>query len=92
MKFRKLPTYEVVIAIAFGLIALTTIFITSLFIPNPSQNQIFVFRLIISLGAAGVGAVLPGFLLIQGNWNKFAVRAGGALALFFLVYFFNPAA
>jgi hypothetical protein len=48
-----------------------------------------IFRIIIALAAAGVGAILPGFLDVRfKNW----LRVGGALALFVVVYFFAPAA
>lgn len=57
------------------------------FIPNPTESQWFTFRVVLALAAAGVGALLPG--LISVNAGPY-VRAGGALALFVLVYWFNP--
>jgi hypothetical protein len=40
-----------------------------------------------SLAAAGIGAVIPGIIDVSINP---VVRAGGALALFVLIYMVNP--
>lgn len=80
-------TWEVLAAFAFGTLFILIIFITSLYFSNPTVFQYEVFRTILALAAAGFGAVLPGFLDVRfKNW----LRAGGALALFVVVYFFSP--
>lgn len=82
-------TWEVIAAFAFGVVFVVAILIIAFFRPNPTPFEYTVFRIIIALAAAGVGAILPGFLDISfKNW----LRAGGALALFVVVYFFAPAA
>jgi predicted signal transduction protein with EAL and GGDEF domain len=53
--------------------------------PNPTDSQWFVFRVTIALAAACIGAVIPGWISI----GLPAIRAGGAIALFVLVYWFN---
>ncbi|MBK7407625.1 MAG: hypothetical protein IPJ40_05810 [Saprospirales bacterium] len=63
------------------------IFLTILFFPCPTGAQYVVFKILISLGAAGIAAVIPGFL--EFKYRK-EITAGGALAVFVLVYFFNP--
>lgn len=81
--------WEVIAAFAFGCVFLVVILLIALFKPLPSPFEYTVFRIIISLAAAGIGAILPGFLDVRfKNW----LRAGGALALFVVVYFFSPAA
>lgn len=70
-----------------GVGSLAAILAAVLFVPCPSSAQFFVFRLILALGAAGIGSILPGFLHIESG----AAKAGGALGLFVLVYLLNPA-
>lgn len=48
-----------------------------------------IFRSVLSLAAAGVAAMIPGVISLSvSKW----LRAGGALAVFSAVYFYNPAA
>src|SRR5207249_652829 len=47
-----------------------------------------VFRIVLALAAGGVGAVIPGILNV--NIPK-VLTAGGALAVFVVVYFYSPA-
>ena len=84
---RRRP-WEIIAAFGFGVVFLTTIFITALFRPDPTAFQYTVFRIVLSLAAAGIGAILPGFLEIRNR----AVSAGGALGMFLVVYFGAPAA
>jgi hypothetical protein len=42
------------------------------------------------LGAANLGAIIPGFINFTGNIGEIAIRAGGAIALFLVVYLINP--
>lgn len=58
--------------------------------PIPPQ-QFFFLRILSALSAAGVAAVIPGFL--QFNISRVGgvtLRAGGALAVFALIYLVNP--
>lgn len=60
--------------------------------PEPTDFQYFVFRVILSLAAAGVAALVPGLLdLRMGIKTENYVRAGSALAVFVLVYMQSPA-
>jgi Protein of unknown function (DUF4019) len=80
--------WEIVAAFCFGVVFLTTILTTALFKPDPTPYQYTVFRIILALAAAGIGAILPGFFEIK---NKI-ISAGGALALFLVVFYGAPAA
>jgi len=81
------PTWEKITAFAFGVIFVIVMLYLSLFVPNPTPTQWFTFRVVLALAAAGVGALLPGLIWVKAPPY---VRAGGALALFVLVYWFNP--
>ena len=75
-------------AYIFGIIFVTVILVIAIFIPAPSSFQYVVFRIVLALAAAGVIAMVPGFINLEiGNF----VRAGGASAVFATVFFFSPA-
>src|SRR5205807_1504792 len=61
----------------------------TVFIPNPTTSQYTVFRIVLALAAAGVAALIPGLLEVEVSP---AVRAGGAIAVFAIAFFFSPAA
>jgi hypothetical protein len=68
---------------------LLLVIVLALFVPHPTAFQYSVFRVALSLAAAGFAAPIPGFIkaTIPGY-----VEAGGALAVFVVVYYFNPSA
>lgn len=77
------------VAFSFGVVFVVTLLVLAITFPSPTPFQYMVFRLVLSLAAAGVAAMIPGFIAVQvGEW----ARAGGALAVFVLSYFYNPAA
>jgi hypothetical protein len=62
--------------------------ILAIFFSTPTPFQYLVFKTVLSLAAAGIAAMVPGFLQVSlATW----LRAGGALAVFVIVYFYNPA-
>ena len=98
MREASLPTphanknIERIAVFAFGVIFLCAILYLLVKIPNPTVSQFFGFRLTLALAAAGIGALLPGFLNIELTLPlQGAIRTGGALALFASVWFVNPA-
>lgn len=76
------------LAFAFGLLFVVVLLVFAVAVPTPTAFTAFVFRVVLSLAAAGVGAVLPGLLEL----TLPGIRAGGALALAAVVYFMNPPA
>ena len=62
------------------------------FLKEPlTAQQFFGVRLTMALAAAGIAAILPGFMRLEMSLAKSAmVRAGGAVAVFVLVMYFNP--
>ena len=75
----------------FGTAFLVFVAILAIFFPHPTQFQFLVFRTLLSLAAGGVASAIPGFLSIATDLPGVAIRAGGALAAFALVYRLNPA-
>jgi hypothetical protein len=59
-------------------------------IPQPTVFQFWVFRVLLSLGAANLGSIIPGFIDIKWEIGELLIRAGGAIALFLVVYLINP--
>ena len=79
---------ERLIATLFGVAFVAALLVLAVFIPNPTQSQADTFRIVLSIAAAGFVSMVPGFLDVSiGGW----ARAGGALAVFLLVFLVNPA-
>jgi hypothetical protein len=82
------PAWEKILAVVLGVLFMAAIIVLAVFFPNPTSFQYQVFRIVLAIAVAGFAATIPGFLQIQlSNWLK----AGGALAVFCVVYFYNPA-
>lgn len=58
-------------------------------LPQPTEFQGLVLRVMLALSAAAIATGIPGFISVQIGAG---IRAGGALAVFLLVYAFNPPA
>lgn len=59
--------------------------------PITDPGAFFILRVLTALSAAAVAAVIPGFINIKlGRGATFGLRAGGALAVFALVFSVNP--
>jgi hypothetical protein len=76
------------VAVSFGIAGLAVILTLAIFIPVPTLFQYQVFRIILALAAGGVASMIPGILSLQ--ISNF-ITAGGALAVFVVVYFYSPA-
>jgi hypothetical protein len=80
---------ERLLALIFGVVFVAAILTIALVVKEPTQFQYTVFRIVLSIAAAGFVSMTPGFLQVAvSNW----IRAGGALAVFVIIYFWNPAA
>lgn len=81
-------TLQLKVAFGFGIVFVAVLLVLAIAVPNPTRFQYLVFRVVLSLAMAGVAAMIPGVLTVSvPNW----LRAGGALAVFIVVYFYNPA-
>src|SRR5690349_10319199 len=58
--------------------------------PIADPKLFFVLRVVVSFSAAVLGATIPGFLDMRWSGGGFALRAGGALALFVLTFIYTP--
>lgn len=77
------------LAFAFGTVFVVVLILLAVLFPHPSPFQYMVFRVVLALATAGVAVNFPGFLEVRvPNW----IKAGGALAVFVVVFFYNPAA
>jgi hypothetical protein len=76
------------IATAFGISGLIVMVVLAIFFPHPTEFQYTVFRIVLALVGAGVGATIPGLVDVTISG---VVRASGAIAVFVIVYFFSPA-
>lgn len=76
-------------AYAFGVVFVVVLLTIALFVPTPTSFQYLVFRIVLALATAGVAAMIPGFIEVS---VPTFLRAGGALAVFAVVFFYNPAA
>jgi hypothetical protein len=85
-------TWEKIAAVLLGLIFVIVLLVTAMAVPNPSYFQLFVFRIVLALAAAGIAAIVPGLINFESKTPLYAIRGGGALAVFLLVYLVNPPA
>lgn len=86
MKLTK--TQQSTLAFLFGVVFVVVLLVIAIGFPTPTPFQYTVFRIVLALAAAGVAAMIPGFISVE---FKTWVKAGGALAVFVIVYFVNPA-
>jgi hypothetical protein len=93
MAAEKRQSPSVLLAFVFGALCLGAVcFAAFREQPLNRPGQIALVRLIAALGAAGVGAILPGFLNVELKQDALVVlRGGGALAIFAIVYLVDPA-
>jgi hypothetical protein len=81
--------HEKLVAVLFGAAFLVALLFIAIQFQTPTTFQYTVFRIILAISAAGFASVIPGFLEVTVPGY---VRAGGALGVFVVVYFFSPAA
>ncbi len=84
---RESSRWEIPGVFVFGVVFLATMLVVAIRFPTPTEFQILVFRVVLALSAAGVGAIVPGFITVN---IPHYIRAGGALALFIVVFKLNP--
>lgn len=76
------------LAYLFGIAFVAIILVVALFVPEPSPFQLRVFQVVLALAAAGVATTISGFLRVEVSSS---VKAGGAIGVFVVVFFFSPA-
>jgi hypothetical protein len=83
-------TAERWVAVVLGVLFVAALLAVNILIPEPTRTQETTFRIVLALGAGALGAVIPGVLKLSGKLSGFTIRAAGAAAFFFIVYFWNP--
>lgn len=73
----------------FGAFLIVVSLATAILIPHWTNDQRGVFRVAIALGGAGVAAIIPGFIEFRRKWANQVVSAGGALAVFVVIFMLN---
>ena len=79
---------RILITVILGVVFLVISLIIAITMPEPTQYQYVVFRTTLALSVSGIAILIPGILNIK--VGKF-ITAGGALAVFVLIYLYNPA-
>jgi hypothetical protein len=79
---------ELALAGAFGVVFVVTLLVLAIKFPRPTAFQYMVFRVILAIAVAGIAPFIPGLLQVEAGTS---VKAGGAIAVFVIVYFFSPA-
>lgn len=92
LKICPFMTPQMIAAAVFGATFVIALIVLAIAFPKPTSFQYGVFRIVLSLAVAGVAAMIPGFIDLKMEPGLgVVIRAGGALAIFVVVYFFNPA-
>lgn len=79
---------QTILSYVFGVVFVIVLLVIAFVQPEPSSFQYAIFKTVLALAGAALVVVIPGFIEVTiGNW----LRAGGALAVFVLLYFWNPA-
>lgn len=88
-KSHMIKIHERWAAFCFGIFFIVSLLVVAIFTPTLSQFQYTLFRIVLSLTAAGFTTFAPGFIEVKlSTW----LRASGALAIFAVVYWIAPAA
>jgi len=88
----KIPKWQLVTGLVVGLVFAVAILMLVVFIPNPTQAQFFVFRGLFAIALAATATIIPGLLNVESRFQKFSIKATGAIAIFVLVWLLNPPA
>jgi hypothetical protein len=76
------------LAFVFGVSFIVVMLLLAVFFSHPTPWQYLVFRVVLALAAAGIAVMIPGFIQVQVAGS---LRAGGALGVFAVVCYVNPA-
>lgn len=85
---------QAVATFSFGIIFVVAMVVLAFAFPSPTAIQYLVMRIVLALASAGIAAMLTGFVTVEIPSVAGAtplIKAGGALAVFIIVYFRSPA-
>ncbi|MFT4012762.1 MAG: hypothetical protein QM682_05035 [Paracoccus sp. (in: a-proteobacteria)] len=82
------PTWERIAVFISGLVMIGALIWIAIIVPNPTDFQYTVFRIVLGISGAALAALIPGFIDLR---YKNVIRAGGAMAVLVIIYFFPVA-
>jgi len=90
----KIERWQKILGIILGSLLLIAVVVLSFVFSQPTEFQKFIIRGMFAISLAFMASFIPGFinlsskLRVRGGY--FVVVAGGAIAIFVLIYLFNP--
>ena len=84
------PVWQIIVGVVFGFVFVSAILALTIFLPDRNAQQYAIIKTILALAASGIAGVFTGFIEVNGMIAKMTIRAGGALAVFIIVFFFTP--
>jgi len=89
-EYRPALWEKITVVVAACLVLLLIVWLAIRNAPFKDPNLVVMLRIVLSLAIAALAAAVPGFLGVGIKANGLAIRAGGALALFVISFFFTP--
>lgn len=85
---RQQQRLHAIVIFAVGVMLIAVLLLLTFSFPELTPHQYGITKIVLALACAAIATQLDGFLDVR--WSG-SIRAGGALAVFALVYFFSPA-
>ena len=82
------PLWERIAVFVSGFVLISSMVWIALLVPNPTDFRYTIFRIVLALSGAAFAALIPGAVDIK---YRSYVRAGGAMAVLIIIYFFTVA-
>lgn len=89
---KETAKWQLITGLVIGILFAFIILIAVVFIPNPTSTQFFIFRGFFAISLAAIAAIIPGLLNVESRFQKFSIKATGAIAVFVIVWLLNPPA
>lgn len=90
----RTPQWQTIVGLVFGIVMLAVSIAIAIAIPEPSMYQQFILRGSFAIALAAIIPIITGFMnvtaKIKTRGTYFKVVAGGALAMFVLLWLVNP--
>ncbi|EJC6798641.1 hypothetical protein RGL59_004389 [Vibrio parahaemolyticus] len=90
----KFPKWQLVTSVVIGCLSLISSVVIALLVPEPTSYQEFILRGLFAIALASIASIIPGFINVKSGARSgaayFGIYAGGAVAIFVLIWLFNP--
>lgn len=88
----KIPSWFPAAAFGVGVFFVLVVLLLTTLVPNQLRTTYVIYRIVMSMGCAGFATALTGFIAIKMKFGAgILLMAGGSLAVFVIVYFWDPA-